>query len=99
MTGAARGERIRESKAPGEKPLVVVPKKLSYLESREWDQMETKILEAETKLQEADLEMQMVEGSSDPAVTRQRYAALQAAQAEVEKLYARWAQLEAKRAS
>ena len=34
--------------------------------------------------------------ASDPAALQERYAALDAARAEVDRLYARWAELEAK---
>ena len=36
--------------------------------------------------------------ASDPTALQERYAALEAAQAEVDRLYARWAELEAKQA-
>jgi ATP-binding cassette subfamily F protein uup len=40
--------------------------------------------------------MQAREVVSDPFALQQRYAEMQAAEAEVEKLYARWAELELK---
>lgn len=92
-------ERAKETKPVAEKPQTTAVKRLSYLEGREWEQMENRILEAEERLKTADTLMHTVEGSSDPSVVSQRYAALQAAQAEVEALYARWAELEDKRAS
>jgi ATP-binding cassette subfamily F protein uup len=84
---------VRRSIAPSAPP---ARKKLSFLEAREWESMEARILESESKLAEKQA---LVE---DPAVvsnhTRvaQAYAELQAAQGEVEALYARWAELEAK---
>jgi ATP-binding cassette subfamily F protein uup len=73
-------------------------RKLPYLEQREWDGMEAAIAVAE-----ADVETRNA-AAHDPAISRdaaelaRRLAALAAAQTEVERLYARWAELEAKRA-
>jgi ATP-binding cassette subfamily F protein uup len=61
--------------------------------------MEALILEAEEKLKAAEAEMHTLEGSSDRATVEKRYASLQSCQAEVERLYERWAELEAKLAS
>ena len=72
------------------------PRKLSYLESREFEQIEGKIVEAEQKLHDAQTEMQNAEGSSDRAIMQARYDAVLAAQAEVDRLYTRWAELESK---
>jgi ATP-binding cassette subfamily F protein uup len=70
--------------------------RLNYRERREWEQMEERILEAERRLQGCE------QAAADPAVASDhqelsaRLGALAAAQAEVESLYARWAELEAK---
>ena len=72
-------------------------KGLSYRDQREWDQIERKILDAEAAVAARQ------DAASDPAIVadaealRTRYAALDAAQAEVERLYARWTELEALR--
>lgn len=71
-------------------------KKLSYLEAREWHSMESTILEAESALEEARQRMQAPDVVSDGERLRQAYATLQAAEARVNELYARWAELEAK---
>jgi len=71
-------------------------KKLAYLEAREWERMEEKILEAEGSLESARAAFQSPEIVSDPAALQQRYAEMQAAEAAVQKLYARWAELEGK---
>jgi hypothetical protein len=69
---------------------------LTYLEQREWEQMEKLILEAE-RAAAADRE-----AAADPALASDhlaladRHGALALAQAKVEQLYARWAELEAK---
>jgi ATP-binding cassette subfamily F protein uup len=73
-------------------------KKLSYNEQREYDSIEASIAAAEKKA--ADLEAKL----NDPALIsdHQAYAkacdAAGAAQAEVQRLYGRWEELEAKRA-
>jgi ATP-binding cassette subfamily F protein uup len=72
-------------------------KKLAYLEAREWERMEQRILEAEQSLEAARAAMQAPEVVSDGLALQQRYAEMQAAEAEVEKLYARWAELEGKK--
>jgi ATP-binding cassette subfamily F protein uup len=71
-------------------------KKLSYLEAREWEQMEARILEAEQAVEEIRAEMQSPEVVSDGPRLHSCYQRLQAAEKGVELLYARWAELEAK---
>jgi ABC transport system ATP-binding/permease protein len=73
-------------------------KRLGYLEQREWDGMEQAILEAERIVQLAQEAAEDPAIASDPVALQERYAALEAARAEVERLYARWAELEAKQA-
>jgi ATP-binding cassette subfamily F protein uup len=73
-------------------------KKLSYLEAREWEQMETRILEAEEGLEAIRAEMHSPDVVSDGPRLQSCYAKLQAAEALVQTLYARWAELEAKQA-
>ncbi|PYQ06917.1 MAG: ABC transporter ATP-binding protein [Acidobacteria bacterium] len=69
---------------------------LSYRERREWEQMEERILEAERRLDGCQ------QAAADPAVASDhrelsaRLGALAAVQAEVDSLYARWAELEGK---
>ena len=72
-------------------------KKLSYLEAREWEQMEARILEAEQSLELIRSEMQSPEVVSDGPRLHDCYQRLEAAERNVELLYARWAELEAKR--
>jgi ATP-binding cassette subfamily F protein uup len=71
-------------------------KKLSYLEAREWEGMEPQILEAERQLEEHRASLQAPDVVSDPFALQQRYNELQAAEADVARLYARWAELEGK---
>jgi ATP-binding cassette subfamily F protein uup len=93
---AVKPARI-DREAPPPRPSAAAPrKKLAYLEAREWEQMEQRILEAEQAMEAARAAMQAREVVSDPFALQQRYAEMQAAEAEVEKLYARWAELELK---
>jgi ATP-binding cassette subfamily F protein uup len=71
-------------------------KRLGYLEQREWDGMEAAILEAETALEVRRRAAEDPAIASDPAALQARYADLEAARAEVDRLYARWAELEDK---
>jgi ATP-binding cassette subfamily F protein uup len=74
----------------------IFKKKLSYLEAREWERMETQILEAEGALDAIHAEMQSPDVVSDGVRLQDCYAKLQPAEACVAALYARWAELEAK---
>jgi ATP-binding cassette subfamily F protein uup len=69
-------------------------KKLSYLEQREWDGMEARILEAEQELGARQRELQ--EAASEGQGLTEAYEKMQDRQRRVEDLYTRWAELEAK---
>ena len=69
-------------------------KKLAYLEQREWDGMEEKILEAEQELAAWQRELQAA--ASDAKRVTEAYEKVQEAHRRVEDLYARWAELESK---
>jgi ABC transport system ATP-binding/permease protein len=71
-------------------------KRLSYLEQREWDQIESLIHEAEAKLAKVHRDLEDPAVTSDPRRLHECYAQLQPSQAEVDRLYERWAELEAK---
>jgi ATP-binding cassette subfamily F protein uup len=94
----ASAKRLDRDPAPPTKPIAqgAPKKKLSYHESREWEQMEARILEAEDALRRAQDEIQNPEGSADGAVMTSRHKALLAAQACVNRLYERWAELESR---
>ncbi len=67
-------------------------KKLSYLQQREWDAMEAKIIDAEQQL--ADSQRDLEAFASDANRVAEAYEKMQAAQRRVDELYARWAELE-----
>jgi ATP-binding cassette subfamily F protein uup len=72
------------------------PRRLTYREQREWDQMEARILEAERRLEDCERAASDPAIATDHAALSECMAALAAARAEVDQLYARWAELEAK---
>jgi len=77
-------------------PRTAKPKRLTYIEQREFDQMEAKLLEAEENLEQAKRRAEDPLIATDAPALQARYAELAAARAEVDRLYARWAELEAK---
>ncbi len=74
------------------------PKRLGYREQREWDGMEQAILDAERAVEACQRDVDDPAIASDPTALQQRYAALEAARTDVDRLYTRWAELEAKQA-
>lgn len=85
-----------EKKQPQKRQPAPKKIKLSYMEKREFEAMEEKILEAETHLEECQSQMEKPEVVSHPTHLQEWYEKLQKAEAEVEKLYARWEELEKK---
>ena len=92
---ASRREAVTEKpvKARIDAP-ASTPKKLSYLEQREWDAMQAAILELEA---EAVRWQRMLESPSGDGIDLARaYENLRDAQAKIARLYERWAELEGK---
>ena len=93
---AWRGEQVPEASVAKERreqaPAAGAQRKLSYIEQREWDGMEERILEAEQELAAWQREVQAF--ASDPGRLPEAYQKLQDAKARVEALYARWAEME-----
>jgi ATP-binding cassette subfamily F protein uup len=94
----ARRQPKTEKEAPPQQRPAAEPgrRKLSYMEAREWEQMEEKILAAEQELEAQQQEMQAPDVVSDPVRLQDVYARMKAAEEAVDTLYARWAELEAK---
>ena len=82
--------------APAEESEKARPRKLGYQDQREWDAMESRILEAEARFEKAQAQAADPRVVTDHAALQARHEELAQAQAEVERLYARWAELEAK---
>ncbi len=99
---AARGARTRPSLPAGPAPSAPPPrqrtKRLGYREQREWEGMERAILDAEAAAAACERTAADPGIASNPAALQTSYAALEAARAEIARLYARWAELEAKQA-
>jgi ATP-binding cassette subfamily F protein uup len=97
--GEKRRARLAASRpaAPApERPAPAPKKKLSYLEQREWEQMEERILAAESRLEELHTRMQAPDVVTDAVRLRDTYEQSQTAQAEVDRLWARWSELESR---
>jgi len=71
-------------------------KRLSYREQREWEGMESAVLAAEARVEAARRQAEDPQVATDAAALHERCAALAAAEQEVDRLYARWTELEAK---
>ena len=105
--GAGRGVRARRAEAqgrgeaarPGQIRPAARPSALTYMEQREWEQIEANIQQAEEQVEAIKHEM----GDPQVLADHQRLAAvcrrMESAQADVVRLYARWEELEAKQTS
>jgi ABC transport system ATP-binding/permease protein len=71
-------------------------RKLSFTEQREFDSMEANVLAAEQKLATAQRRAEDPSIAADAHALQERYAEVQAAQGEIDRLYKRWAELDAK---
>ena len=96
-----RGQTAAEDKgaapaSPAAKRAPTGIKRLTYTERREWEQMESAIQAAEQALDACRAAADDPSIGADAVVLQERYAALQAAQEHVDRLYARWAELEEK---
>jgi ATP-binding cassette subfamily F protein uup len=90
---SGRGGEGRSSSTGTEKPK---GRKLTYKEQREWDSMEATVLAAEERLELAKRQAEDPAIAADSTALQERFAEIATAQTEVNRLYARWAQLEAK---
>jgi ATP-binding cassette subfamily F protein uup len=70
--------------------------KLSYMDQREYDQIEEQIAEAEIRVSGLQEKMELPEVVADSQELAATWAEVEVAQSEVEKLYSRWDELEAK---
>jgi len=93
---AAAAARSGGAKEPAAARLPARDKGLSYRERREWEQMEQAILAAEERVAGCENAAADPAIVSDAAALHARYTELETARAEVERLYARWAELEVK---
>jgi ABC transport system ATP-binding/permease protein len=83
--------------APGSSATPVqAPKKLSYLEAREYASIEQRITDAEEKLQNKRTALEDPTIASDGPKLIAAHAEMEAAQKDLDTLYARWAELQEK---
>jgi ATP-binding cassette subfamily F protein uup len=100
---AWRGQQSQfGSKALGEQALRLAPivdsssrtrRKLSYIEQREYDTLEERIEEADTRLRAAEQRIQLDEVAIDSAALSNALAELEAAKAHHHAVYERWVEL------
>jgi ATP-binding cassette subfamily F protein uup len=86
----ARATPTAETEAPSRK------KKLSYLDTREYESMESRIAQAEQSLEAKRAALQESAIMNDGRLLEQTYHEMEEAQTAVDRLYDRWAELEAK---
>jgi ABC transport system ATP-binding/permease protein len=98
QVAAARGGRA----SAGPSPTSAAPaprKKLSFNQQREWDTIEARIAEAETKVKGLEAELQSPAIASNAARIIALADEVAVAQTEVDRLFARWAELETLRSA
>jgi len=96
-----RRRELNEKEAPRPAPELFErptqgPKKLSYLEAREYAEIEERIIKAEQVLQRKRAELENPAIASDGAKLVAAHDEMEAAQKDLNALYARWAELEEK---
>jgi ATP-binding cassette subfamily F protein uup len=91
-------ERLKSQKPPEQKTAASPParKRLSYNEAREYEGLEARIHEAEAELTIAHVQLHDPDVMRDPVRLQSVYTKTQTLQSNVDRLYERWAELEAK---
>ncbi len=87
-------EKETKSQSPAEKR---PSGRLTYIDQREYDQMEEKILAAETELAGLQERMESPETMADPGLLHECWQEAQRLQQVIDSLYARWDELERKK--
>ena len=94
---AEKDQAARDAAAPAAKPTAAAkakPGKLSYMEQREYDQMEERILTAEAELEALQTRMADPAFAADAAQLEECWQRQQRLTVTVEELYQRWSELE-----
>lgn len=94
---AEKDQAARAAAAPAAKPTAAAkakPGKLSYMEQREYDQMEERILTAEAELEALQTRMADPAFAADAAQLEECWQRQQRLTVTVEELYQRWSELE-----
>ncbi|WP_136799665.1 ABC-F family ATP-binding cassette domain-containing protein [Desulfosediminicola ganghwensis] len=97
ITGTAKKSTAPNTSDKKKKSVQKKKGKLSYMDQREYDQMEELIMNAEMEVEELQQRMALPEVSSHPSEAAECWAKLEKVQMEVERLYGRWDELEEKR--
>ncbi len=88
--------RVEKDVPRGKEPAPPGRKRLSYLETREWETIEARVEGAEAAVQAAHFALEDPKVNTDPQRLQQTVDELNRAQETVDELYARWAELSAK---
>ncbi len=91
----SRSPRSEPETTPRPTPATPKPRKLTYREQQEWQQMESAILAAEEAVAKCQAHVERAATAGHVALA-DACRALEEAQHSVEQLYARWQELEAK---
>jgi ATP-binding cassette subfamily F protein uup len=94
---AAVSARVAPRAAASKETVAASKKKLSYLEAREYSDIEARVAEAEQVLEAKRVQLEDPAIASDGSRLLTAHAELEAAQEKVDVLYARWAELERKK--
>ena len=95
-SAATSPKEIQEPTTPIQQTKRPSTKKLSYLEQREWDAMESNIMNAEQALADAQAVTHDPAIASSSIKLQDACKAVDLAQSNVDRFYARWAELESK---
>ena len=88
----------RHPLTPPSPPVAAAKKKPSYLEAREYESIELRVHEAEQILEQKRAALKDPSLARDGRLIEQAYREVEEAQAAVDAIYARWAELEQKMA-
>ncbi|HET8932428.1 MAG TPA: ABC-F family ATP-binding cassette domain-containing protein [Polyangiales bacterium] len=94
---AAEGASAKRAPAEARTQEAPKPKKFSYKDQRDWDTLEARILTAETELAELEAKASSSAVVSDASRALELHQAHEAKRVEIDRLYARWAELESLR--
>jgi ATP-binding cassette subfamily F protein uup len=97
QAASAKTQSLSDFGVNGRAGAISAKKKLSYLESREYDTIEPRVAEAEELLQAKRERLEDPEIVSDAARLLAAQVEMEEAQEKVDTLYARWAELEKKK--
>ena len=98
-SAAKKAKPAKDTRVPPAATNSIPKKKLSYMETREWERMEALILQAEAALEAKRQELLLPEVVSNPERLIVLAGEIEQAEGEVERLFERWSELEGKKGS